>query len=138
MLFAGGKITRSASEVKVLEPSGNLVSFHESESPRISPTAQLMLEHFRKCLKHCQALEETLSVVAETTEEACFPVIVGRRPQNNNVQKSTLREGNKENVPFQSAVNVPTVRNSNFLALIDFAMSILIMNYACCIADSGL
>ena len=129
--------------MKVLEPSGSSASFHESESPRISPTAQLMLEHFRKCLKHCQALEETLSAVAETTEEACFPVTVGRRPQNSiNTQKSTLREGNKENVPFQSAVNVPTVIHPFFFLkdITDFTMILSvnesILMYS--VADRGL
>jgi hypothetical protein len=103
----GGKITKSGEQVKLVESSGASFSFELASTPRLSASGQLMWEHFLKCHKHCQRVELANEELTRETEEDCFPLIVGRRPQQySRLQPAT---GNKENVPLQSSINVPTV-----------------------------
>ncbi|CAG7709739.1 unnamed protein product [Allacma fusca] len=109
--YEGGKITKSSGLVKLEEPSGHHSTFHMTDTPPMSPTPQLMWEHFRKSYKHCEALESSLSDLGNRTDDACFPIIVGRRPPNLALRTLYSQQipSNKENVSPPSAIRVPTI-----------------------------
>jgi len=106
-------MTKSGNVVKLIESNGNSQRFeHDTTNPRLSPSAQLMWEHFGKCLKHCQRIESSLTALGLESEDACFPVIVGRRPPEYTRVLQSSAVGNKENLSptAPSAVNVRTVQ----------------------------
>jgi len=105
----GGKITKTAGEIKLIESNGQIFSFEIAGTPRLTTSGQLMWEHFRKCLKHCQRLETSIESLSQESGEVCFPLIVGRRPpQYSRVQPTTGNRTNKENIPLQSSHNLTT------------------------------
>jgi len=108
LLFLGGKVSKTQVNVKIVENSGTCHSFNSEEVPHLSSSALFMWEHFKKCYAHCQRVAVTMEALMGTTEETCFPVVIGRRPPSATKPLSSS-SGNKENMSPQSVAQVPTV-----------------------------
>ncbi|XP_017042337.1 serine/threonine-protein kinase PLK4 [Drosophila ficusphila] len=72
--YSGAKLLKSPSEgLKVYDANGMLLSDHSCSEPRS------LIEHGNECFTHCVNISNALEV-AQTKDNACFPVTIGRRP----------------------------------------------------------
>ncbi|XP_071452732.1 serine/threonine-protein kinase PLK4 [Hetaerina americana] len=90
--YEGGKIVKSADEVKVIDSSGKTISTKFNHEDSLPANITIMWKHFEQCYQHCTTLEKSLSGLTRFDSDHCFPIIVGRRPRNKNVFRD------KENV----------------------------------------
>lgn len=72
--YEGEKIVRtSENNVNMFDCDGNTLALNnENDSVRA------LWLHYQECFEHCKTLERTLSTIS--SENDCFPIIVGRRP----------------------------------------------------------
>ncbi|XP_016925999.3 serine/threonine-protein kinase PLK4 [Drosophila suzukii] len=72
--YSGAKLLKSASEgLKVYDANGMLLSDLSCPEPRS------LIEHGNECFTHCVNISNALEV-AQTKDNTCFPVTIGRRP----------------------------------------------------------
>ncbi|XP_016959402.1 serine/threonine-protein kinase PLK4 [Drosophila biarmipes] len=72
--YSGAKLLKSTSEgLKVYDVNGMLLSDHSCPEPRS------LIEHGNECFTHCVNISNALEV-AQTKDNTCFPVTIGRRP----------------------------------------------------------
>jgi polo-like kinase 4 len=76
ILYKGGTITKKNSNDFQLDANVNERTF--------------ILQHAEKCYQHCVRIENTLARMS--TDNPCFPVIIGRRPVERNDQATAKRE----------------------------------------------
>ncbi|KAH8295787.1 hypothetical protein KR018_009075 [Drosophila ironensis] len=72
--YSGAKLIKSPAEgLKVYNANGMTLSDHSY------PEARSLIEHGNECFTHCVSISNALEM-AQTKENACFPVTIGRRP----------------------------------------------------------
>lgn len=78
LFYTGGKITKSADGIKMIDDLGKSTVISEDNSEDLPTATHTMFQHFKQCYQHCLALEAALNPLS--ARETCFPVIVGRKP----------------------------------------------------------
>lgn len=77
--YNGGKIIRSyTDQIKIAD-----IIDENSKS--------FMMKHFSECYQHCRTINQTLEEV-KVLENACFPVIIGRKPKRKEVIYDNISE----------------------------------------------
>lgn len=104
-MYKGGKVIKSgASKEFKTELSSNLMTQERS-----------ILQHAELCLQHCMRLEQTLSMMEMSLP--IFPVIIGRRPGEQEVLKEVRTENNTFNnyiSSSQTPIRAPKIAMPSF------------------------
>ena len=83
-LYKGGKVTKNGMSCEFhLQCESNLNALSQERN---------IVQHAEKCYQHCVKIEQTMSLMA--LELPCFPIIIGRRPAE---QENVKVEKRKEN-----------------------------------------
>ncbi|EDV40833.1 uncharacterized protein Dana_GF10707 [Drosophila ananassae] len=91
--YSGAKLTKSPSEgLKVHNANGMLLSDH------VGSEARSMIDHGNECFTHCVSISNALEM-AQTKDNSCFPVTIGRRPVTE-VQPSQRLDGLRDTTNF--------------------------------------
>lgn len=69
-LYAGGKVTKDGTSCEF--------RIHFEKNPNLMLQERNVLQHAENCYQHCVKIEQTMSLMA--LEFPCFPIIIGRRP----------------------------------------------------------
>lgn len=105
--YNGGKIKKCSKEVKVINSEGVLtVLTKEGQESGLSPGSRLLWDHYVQCYAHCRLVEETLEKICKNSKQSCFPVTIGRKPNNLGVMR-----------PFQTKENVAQVSSKQSFSL---------------------
>lgn len=91
LLYKGGTVTKKKNSTFELNLSGNAI-----ENCNI-------LQHAEKCYEHCVKIEQILSLTS--LESPCFPVIIGRRPNDEQKPNDKLREIYQDNNTFNNYIS---------------------------------
>ncbi|XP_034108869.1 serine/threonine-protein kinase PLK4 [Drosophila albomicans] len=92
--YAGAKLTKSPSEgIKVYDTHGVLLSDHASNE------AKSLIEHSNECFAHCLSICNALEL-AQTGNNTCFPVTIGRRPSAAQLPPNERSDGLKDTTNF--------------------------------------
>jgi polo-like kinase 4 len=75
---------------------------------------QNVLQHAEQCLMHCIQIERTLSMV--NYEQPCFPVIIGRRPEELKSTREVLQDNTFNNYisSSQTPLRTPRIQMPSF------------------------
>lgn len=112
--YSGGKISKGSGNCSI-ETSYKLVDedgvsttvYCDADVQELTLHTQQMWEHFKEVESQCKLLEEAVMKVESSSGKSCFPVTIGRKP-NNAVRG--LSENNKENCnpsTVRSPLNTP-------------------------------
>ncbi|XP_017072409.1 serine/threonine-protein kinase PLK4 isoform X2 [Drosophila eugracilis] len=91
--YSGAKLLKSPSDgLKVYDANGMLLSDHSCPEPRS------LIEHGNECFTHCVNISNALEI-AQTKDNTCFPVTIGRRPVPD-VQSAQRLDGLRDTTNF--------------------------------------
>lgn len=106
-LYKGGKVTKNGmSDEFQLQMETNLNAMAQERN---------IIQHALKCLQHCVKIEQTMSLMA--LECPCFPIIIGRRPVEQEPAKEKQNENTFNNYlsSSQTPLRTPKIDMPSFL-----------------------
>ncbi|CRL04343.1 CLUMA_CG017436, isoform A [Clunio marinus] len=105
-LYKGGKVTKNVS-------SSDFQLQLESNS-KIFTREQEIVQHAHQCFQHCLKVEETMSLMS--LEFPCFPIIIGRRPAEQESPKEIYTNNTFNNYisSSQTPLRTPNINMPSF------------------------
>ncbi|KAG1696979.1 Protein furry -like [Nymphon striatum] len=106
--YSGAKVILSSNTVKVMDNEGRITTLdttHPTQLQGLVGETKQLYELFNQNYSHCLRLEKLLENMSETTDQLCFPIIVGRKPS---LGPSTLPS------PSQDKENVSAANKNSF------------------------
>lgn len=105
-LYKGGKVTKDSTSCGF--------RVHFEKNPNLMLQERNILQHAEHCYQHCVQIEQTMSLMA--LEFPCFPIIIGRRPVEQEPGKDQRPKNTFNNYisSSQTPVRAPKINMPSF------------------------
>ncbi|GFN85023.1 serine/threonine-protein kinase plk4 [Plakobranchus ocellatus] len=110
--YDGSKFSSGAKGIKIVERDGTSLTLESTEvNSRLSSDTKDMLAYVKQCRQQCVQLEAVISSVQFSSTDQLFPVIVGRRPDKSNIDRSGSSTDSNQSVNGGGNVHVSTLKS---------------------------